>query len=652
MLYGDGEVPMASASFVEIISHFAGYLQIFHDIARDRIQYDDSLAPRPTGDYTTLRPNYDYRIVPDDMDTAAGPVPELMSDDPIHFARGRPLKLLHGPQDDDFDFFPRSPGPGLALPKPVGGGGGGGAEHHVRVQYGDGGAETQLTVHQYNFMHDDDANLSADALVAVEPLIARLNSDAMAAIEQLAADANAQIPVDWQMPKTDGGATDFLIARDAAWADGGGTPDPHSVTSGYYVNGELQERPTEETPPAEPPELPDTGDGIGQWASLGGNFSINAALIVDLGEAARTMVVMGDYFKTDAIFQTNTTVDHGRISVSGGDHAQSSASDQNVATNIADFLQNPSIYAGFPAQFAGPNWTVDVVDGDFYSVHAVAQVNYLSDNDVATQVSSSSHYNLVGGYNTQGNLAQILDGSVEYDLIIIKGSYHGLNVIFQNNILLNNDKIVMSADGADPSQSASSGDNSLLNEAAVANYGGDTFDDLPENLELIQSLLAAGLTTLDPELAGVLVGHGGPLKVLYITGDYYDINAVWQTNITSDADVMYQLQNQPLADLMALDPDGAVTQSVTAGGNELTNDAAIVDVNPDATYVKGEIYTDSILVQANLVPTGSDHAVDGDTDALVTELIAFVDDHAQDTASQPAAIVNSVQSDPMASVLH
>ena len=28
---------MASASFVEIISHFAGYLQIFHDIARDRL---------------------------------------------------------------------------------------------------------------------------------------------------------------------------------------------------------------------------------------------------------------------------------------------------------------------------------------------------------------------------------------------------------------------------------------------------------------------------------------------------------------------------------------------------------------------------------------------------------------------------------------
>ncbi|WP_334510325.1 hypothetical protein [Bradyrhizobium sp. AZCC 1693] len=575
-----------------------------------------------------------------------------MPDDPIHFVRGRPLKLLHGPQDDDSDFLPRSQAPNIPLPKPAGGGGGGGVEHHVRVQYQDGGEQTQLTVHQYNFMHDDDVNLPANALAAVEPLIAGLNSDAMATIEQLAADANAQIPVNWQMPQTDGGATDFVISHDAAWAERGGTPDAHSVTPGYYVNGELQERPSEPTPPAEPEKLPDTGDGIGQWATLGGNFGINAALIVDIGEGARTMVVMGDYFKTNAIFQTNTTVDHDHISVSGGNQEPSAANAQDVATNIADFAQNPSLYTGFAAHAAGPNWSVDVVDGDYYSVHAVAQVNYLSDNDVLTQVSSSSHYNLVGGHNEQGNLALVLDGSIEYDLIIIKGGYHGLNVIFQNNILLDNDKIVMSADGADPSQSASSGDNSLANEAGIANYGGDTFDELPGNLALIEGLLAAGMTSLDPELAGALIGHGGPLKVLYITGNYYDINAVWQTNITSDVDVMYQLQNQPLADLMALDPDGAVTQSATTGGNRLHNDAAIVDVNPDATYVKGQIYTDSILVQANLVPT-EDHAVNADTNALVTELIAFVDDHPHDTASPPpAAIANSAQADPMASVLH
>ena len=644
---------MASASFVEIISHFAGYLKIFEDIARDRIQYDESLTPRHSDDYTTLRPNYDFNFVPDDMDSAAGPVPELMPDDPIHFVRGLPLKLFHGPDGDDSDFFPRSQTPNISPPMPAGGGGGGGFELHVRVKYQDGGEQTQLTVHQFNFMHDDDVNLPANALTVFEPLIARLNSDAMATIEHLAADANAQIPANWQMPQTDGGAKDFLVAHDASWAERGGTPDAHSVTPGYYVNGELQERPSEPTPPVEPEKLPDTGEGIGQWASLGGNFSVNAALIVDLGESARTMVVMGDYFKTNAIFQTNTTVDHDHVSVSGGSPAAPPSNAQDVATNIADFAENPSIYTGFAAHAAGPNWIVDVVDGDYYSVHAVAQVNYLSDNDVATQVSSSSHYNLVGGHNEQGNLALIYDGSIQYDLIIINGGYHGLNVIFQNNILLNDDRVVMSADGADPSQSASSGDNSLLNEAAIANYGGQTFDGLPGNLDLIESLLASGMTSLDPELAGALIGHGGPLKILYITGDYYDINAVWQTNVTSDVNVMYQLQNQPAADLMALHPDGTLTQSVTTGGNELHNDAAIVDVNPDATYVKGQIYTDSILVQANLLPTGVDHAVNGDTHALVTELIAFVDDHSHDTTSPPpAAIANSVQSDPMASMLH
>jgi hypothetical protein len=576
-----------------------------------------------------------------------------MPDDPIHFVRSRPLKLLHGPQDEDFDFFPRSSAPSASLLKPVAGGGGGGVEHHVRVKYQDGGEQTQLTVHQFNFMHDDDVNLPANALTVFEPLIAQLNSDAMATIEHLAADANAQIPTNWQMPQTDGGAKDFLVAHDASWAERGGTPDAHSVTPGYYVNGELQERPSEPAPPVEPEKLPDTGDGIGQWATPGGNFSVNAALIVDLGESARTMVVMGDYFKTNAIFQTNTTVDHDHVSVSGGSPAAQPSNAQDVATNIADFAENPSIYTGFAAHAAGPNWIVDVVDGDYYSVHAVAQVNYLSDNDVAAQVSSSSHYNLVGGHNEQGNLALIYDGSIQYDLIIIKGGYHGLNVIFQNNILLNDDRVVMSADGADPSQSAGSGGNGLLNEAAIADYGGKTFDGLPGNLDLIESLIASGMTSFDPELAGALIGHGGPLRVLYITGDYYDINAVWQTNVTSDVNVMYQLQNQPLADLMALDPDGAVTQSVTTGGNQLHNDAAIVDVNPDATYVKGQIYTDSILVQANLMPAGVDHAVNGDTHALVTELIAFVGDHPQDAATPPpAAIANSVQSDPMASVLH
>ena len=133
------------------------------------------------------------------------------------------------------------------------------------------------------------------------------------------------------------------------------------------------------------------------------------------------MVVMGDYFKTDAMFQTNTIVDNDEVSVSGGEGTPSLTSEGNVATNIADFVQNASIYAEFPARSAVPNWTIDVVDGDYYSVRAAVQANYLSDNDVAMQVSSNSHYNLVGGHNQLGNLALVLDGSIQYDLIIVQG---------------------------------------------------------------------------------------------------------------------------------------------------------------------------------------------------------------------------------------
>ena len=86
------------------------------------------------------------------------------------------------------------------------------------------------------------------------------------------ADANAEIPANWQMTQTDGGAVEFVAAHDAAWAERGGTPDAHSVAPGYYVNGELQERPSEPTPPAEFDGIcrtPATGSASGRrWAAM------------------------------------------------------------------------------------------------------------------------------------------------------------------------------------------------------------------------------------------------------------------------------------------------------------------------------------------------------------------------------------------------
>jgi hypothetical protein len=646
---------MASAAFIEIIAHFAGYLRIFEDITRDRIEYDQSLAPGAADDYTTTPPHYDHPVSPDDIDIAGSPPPALLPEDPDHPDRVHPIKGLKHLPDPVLDVFPPSPIPNIPLPMTGGGGGGGGGDFHIKVQYQASQGQSEIEVHQHNIMFNDTTILPANALLATASLVARLDSDALATVKHMADIANAHIPNDWWMPQNGTAATNFLTAHDANWAADGGAPDAHSVHPGYYLNGVLQNPAPlapDQTPLAAPASLPDTGHGLGQWVVLGSNDSTNAALIVDLTHSARTMIVMGDYFKTDAMFQTNTLINHDQISVSGGLGTPSISTGDNVVNNIADFVHHPGVYSMIPVTYAGPNWSVDVVKGDYYNVHSVVQDNYLFHNGVIAQTSAETHYDLVGGHNQLGNLAQIFDGTIHYDLIVVQGAYHGMNVIFQNNLLLNDDNIKMAADGTQPSQSVTAGHNNLLNEGTIEDYGGNSFSPLNSDAKNIDGLLANGATSLDPNLGHAVAGNGSTFHVLYITGNYYDVNAIWQNNVTDDVNVVYQLQNHPSAGVMSLHPDGTVTQSVSTGHDRLANDAAIIDVNPDHAYVNGRVYTDSILVQANLLPVHQDNAVKADTHALVPELIAFVNDSQDAAHHAPTTVPTVAHNDPLASMLH
>ncbi len=49
---------MPSSAMIEVIWHFAGYLRIFDDIARDRIEYIDPALRHSSDDYTTPRPDH------------------------------------------------------------------------------------------------------------------------------------------------------------------------------------------------------------------------------------------------------------------------------------------------------------------------------------------------------------------------------------------------------------------------------------------------------------------------------------------------------------------------------------------------------------------------------------------------------------------
>ncbi|MBR1121927.1 hypothetical protein JQ628_10425 [Bradyrhizobium lablabi] len=639
---------MVPGGLTESIWHFAGHFKIIHDIARDRIEYDPSAFGNRPDDYTTPRPEYVYAPDIDDLEIRGTPAPQLPLLDALQAAHLLPIRLRLTP-DSESEFEPhlRSPG-GPLRPSGGGGGGGGGHDKMISVTYQPGGEQTQLEINQYNLLSDNDVLLQGyGAEPAIDGNIAQLSVHADAVLREMADNANDAIPVEWWIPQSGQGVVEFLQTSDP---ERDGTPSPHSVDAGYYLNGVLQEpAPDTPLPTLELYEKPDFGNGVGQWTEAGANTSLNAALIVDLTETGQRMIVMGDYFSTNAIFQTNSLIDKDHIDAGGG-AGPAVASGNNTTDNIADFIEHPGIYAEVSAKFGGWHWNVDVVNGDYYSVHTVTQTNMLMDDDVVVQASSDAHYELVAGGNGQVNLTEIFDGDVHYDLIIVAGGYHGMNVIFQNNILLDNDQVQQLADGFNSSHDVSSGDNQLVNSATIETFGGDNFEAMNGNTQALVAAIGSGQTSLDPALGKLLAGPDGVINVLYITGDYYDVNAIWQTNVTSDVDVMLQLLGKP-ADGASIDPDDPGTQSASAGNNKLINEAVIVDVGATDTYVNGEVYTDTILVQANLLPSGMDKAVNGDTDTLITELVAFVDEtQNQEQTIQP--VQTQPHDDAVANVMH
>lgn len=642
---------MVPGGVTEIIWHFAGHLQIFDDIARSRIVLDEGDYRFDPQDYTTPRPQFTFTPAEDELDTRPVGIQNGPAiDEPNHLI---PLSRLHPALELELDRFAPSVKPAILQPISPGSGGGGGIEK-IKIIYQDGGEQSEIQTHQFNNMYDDDAvtgSHSANALAA----LATLSAEADHAIGQMIVGADAAVPADWYAPHTTDALPAFVAAHDQVWADRDGSNDQHSVTPGYYLNGVLQDpapTPPDQLPASAPPPAPDLGHGLGQWALDGDNTASNGAYIVDLTDSARTMLVMGDYFKTNAIFQTNSYMDNDHIATAGTDANVVTGGDQ--ATNVADFVQHPGVYAAMPSYFAGPNWTVDVVHGDYFNIRALIQSNYLSDNDVTVQNSTSTHYEIHAGQNELGNYVLINDGNFNYDLIIVGGSYHGMNLIYQNNILYNNDTVLTTGNGIDPNQTISTGDNQLTNTATIENYGGDNLQSWNSNLSDLINSISGGATELDPSFGQLIAGNGGTFHILYVTGDYYDVNAIWQTNIVSDANLAVQLQGSPSSVTSAYYGDGAATQNVATGANVLSNDAAIVDVGNTSTFVNGQAYGDSILVQANLVTQDSDHVTQTSPQALVPEVIAFIgqDDASDSSHPQYHATTLPAHDDSMANVLH
>ena len=419
------------------------------------------------------------------------------------------------------------------------------------------------------------------------------------------------------------------------------------VHLGLYIDNRLQDDDVEHPEAIRPERQKDNFDIddpvttipiVGVRTEMGWNAAHNVAELYDLNESGTTLVVKGDYFETNAIVQINVYKDNDQVEIAGLPKEKKSITEANNSSNVAEFTKEPAFDVLPVGRFhAGLNWNVDVLDGDFVDVEILEQYNWIYDNDVGVVSTNGVYSRLMAGGNEANGGATIIDYG-KYDVIIVLGDYHEANVIYQKNFLIDDDILKAASDldkdfDGDITQTASWSANTLLNDATIQNIGAQDFEDLSSGLVDLIDAIGRGEVVFDPEVGWQLTGNGtGTLDILYVTGDYYDVNLIHQTNVVADLDTAVQL----LPDL-AVGDGTEIKQIVSTGENALINEATIFDVGATFhTYLEGEHYEDSILVQAEIVIGDDDNVDRQDTDALVNEVIAFIGSP-EDDDSQPSA---------------
>ncbi len=237
-------------------------------------------------------------------------------------------------------------------------------------------------------------------------------------------------------------------------------------------------------------------------------------------------------------------------------------------------------------------------------------------------------------------------------MIVVEGSYHRLDMISQTNVVLDMNHASQdwagSGDGSG-SQSITAGNNTILNDASIIYFGATGSQGVTSEMAELASVLANNEAP-DPSLiAKAFPELMGTVHVLYVTGDYYDVNYLAQTNVISNADVAAQL----------LTSTGTGQQSLTTGANTSINAATIVDAGSVTTpYVQGTAYSDTILIQTNIIATDS-KVVTNDPSKLAPEVIAFTGtdatDHSTDASqvyAPPPQDVTHNSSDVLSGTLH
>ncbi|MTI17990.1 hypothetical protein E1162_12155 [Rhodobacteraceae bacterium RKSG542] len=366
-----------------------------------------------------------------------------------------------------------------------------------------------------------------------------------------------------------------------------------------------------------------TGDlEPGKVVSLGDNETVNVAAIVNASEASSSFIVVGNYYSTDAIIQSNFYLNESAENFA--DQPLSNESNDTVknvgeVSSSGDYLISSQYVPGR----GDYTLLVDTVQGDFYDVSILKQTNLLIDDDIIRYETNESDYFIAIGNNTQVNAGQIIHAFSEYDLIVVSGNYFDVNSIYQKNVVLDYDFVVAS------NSIVTGGDgNEISNQAKISNIGGGPlFKEMDSGIQSFTTNILNSETSF--EYTTKKIGNGMPnlsdnsLNVLMIQGDYYQVNSIFQENYLSDMDAGRVVSAAGGHE----DASSGELELIQTSKNVAKNEAIIVDYDSQSEfqYLGGEYSEEDILIQANIVVTNFDdlNSAQGSIDDLVSEVIAF-----------------------------
>lgn len=379
----------------------------------------------------------------------------------------------------------------------------------------------------------------------------------------------------------------------------------------------------------------------------GANSLVNQASVLSAAITAPVVAVAAGVYSYNIISQTNVWSDLDSLLGVTGAGAASAGGGATQAFNLASFAtfsypMADSAGAGDAPQF----WVTATLEGSLISFNWIEQFNLMSDNDITSITLQADHSLMLMGTNGEVNQISLKELGSSYDLIIVGGQIINLNAVLQTNVLLDDDRVMVSGEAG---TEVSSGDNLLINDASITQSGLNNIVATTADIDAMLAGAASGQVTLpqsvleDPAFRDLPV-----VRVLHIEGDLVSVNILRQTNVLADSDQIEVYRDELLAAGDAVE--------VVAGSNVLVNAASIAEFGVDATiYSGGEVYSDALLLQAELIST-DDPLQPGPGSGLASEAVLFLaegmlGDDAEDAVFQPIGADQGISADAMETVL-